>query len=143
MKEMSHLQAGMSFYGEMPDSFGMVLNSDHPLIAKVLSDTATACADQLKPIDSEIKGLEARKAVLEQSKAGKKDDEIPQDEKDDLAKTEKDITAQKDARKKVLADYAQKNDLVHQLIDLALLQNGMLRGEALDKFLSRSISMIK
>ncbi|TGX82692.1 molecular chaperone HtpG [Palleniella muris] len=143
MKEMSHLQAGMSFYGEMPDSFGMVLNSDHPLIAKVLSDTDAACAEQLKPIDSEIKGLEARKAVLEQSKAGKKDEEIPQDEKDDLAKTNKDIEAQKDARKKVLADYAQQNDVVHQLIDLALLQNGMLRGAALDSFLSRSISMIK
>lgn len=142
MKEMSRLQAGMSFYGEMPDSFGLILNSDHPLIARVLNDTATACADQLKPIDSEIRGLEARKAALEQSKEGKKDDEISQEEKDDLSKTNADITAQKDARSKVLADYAQQNDTIHQLIDLALLQNGMLRGEALDKFLSRSISMI-
>jgi len=143
MKEMSHLQAGMSFYGEMPDTFGVVLNSDNELISRVLEDTEKACADQLKPIDSEIKGLEARKAVLEQAKEGKKDEEIPQDEKDDLKTTNENITAQKDARKKVLADYAAGNDIIHQLIDLALLQNGMLRGEALDKFLSRSISMIK
>lgn len=143
MKEMSRLQAGMSFYGEMPDTFGVVLNSDNELISRVLEDTEKACADQLKPIDSEIKGLEARKAVLEQAKEGKKDEEIPQDEKDDLKTTNENITAQKDARKKVLADYAAGNDIIHQLIDLALLQNGMLRGEALDKFLSRSISMIK
>lgn len=142
MKEMSRLQAGMSFYGEMPDSFGLVLNSDHPLIARVLDESASACSDQLKPIDSELRGLEARKAALEQSKQGKKDDEIPQDEKDDLTKTNADINAQKDARKKVLADFAKDNKTVHQLIDLALLQNGMLRGEALENFLSRSISMI-
>ena len=143
MKEMSRLQAGMSFYGEMPDSFGMVLNADHPLISKVLADTETACAEQLKPVDSEIKGLEARKMVLEQQKEGKKDEDIPQDEKDDLKQTIDNISAQKETRKKILADYAAKNDTVHQLIDLALLQNGMLRGEALDKFLARSIEMIK
>lgn len=143
MKEMSQLQAGMSFYGEMPDSYGMVLNSDNAIIADVLKQTEDACAEQLKPIDSEIKGLEARKAALEQSQQGKNDADIPQDEKDDLKKTKDDITAQKDARKKVLADYAAKNDVVHQLIDLALLQNGMLRGEALDKFLSRSIDLLK
>lgn len=143
MKEMSQLQAGMSFYGEMPDSYGMVLNSDNALIADVLKQTEEACAEQLKPIDSEIKGLEARKAALEQSQQGKNDADIPQDEKDDLKKTKDDITAQKDARKKVLADYAASNEVVHQLIDLALLQNGMLRGEALDKFLSRSIDLLK
>ena len=143
MKEMSQLQAGMSCYGEMPDSYGMVLNSDNALIADVLKQTEEACAEQLKPIDSEIKGLEARKAALEQSQQGKNDADIPQDEKDDLKKTKDDITAQKDARKKVLADYAASNEVVHQLIDLALLQNGMLRGEALDKFLSRSIDLLK
>lgn len=143
MKEMSRLQAGMSFYGEMPDNFGMVLNSDNELIAKVLKDTETACSEKLKPIDSELKGLEARKAVLEQSKAGKKDEDIPQDEKDDLKATTDNITAQKAARTKILADYAAQSEIVHQLIDLALLQNGMLRGEALDKFLTRSLSLIK
>ena len=143
MKEMSRLQAGMSFYGEMPDSFGVVLNSDTELISRVLNDTEAACAEQLSPIDNELRGLEARKAALEQAQQGKKQEEISQEQKDDLKATNDSISAQKDARKKVLADYAAGNDLIHQLIDLALLQNGMLRGEALDKFLSRSLNMIK
>ena len=143
MKEMSRLQAGMSFYGEMPDNFGVVLNSDNELISRVLNDTETACAEKLAPIDNELRGLEARKAALEQAQQGMKPEEISQDQKDDLKATYDGISAQKDARKKVLAEYASGNDLIHQLIDLALLQNGMLRGEALDKFLSRSLSMIK
>ena len=143
MKEMSRLQAGMSFYGEMPDNFGVVLNSDNELISRVLNDTETACAEKLAPIDNELRGLEARKAALEQAQQGMKPEEISQDQKDDLKATNDGISAQKDARKKVLAEYASGNDLIHQLIDLALLQNGMLRGEALDKFLSRSLSMIK
>lgn len=143
MKEMSRLQAGMSFYGEMPDSYSIVLNSDNPIIARVLADTESACAEQLKPIDSEIRGLEARKAALEQSKLGKKNEEIPQDEKDDMKATEEALAQQKDARTNVLSEYAAGNGVIHQLIDLALLQNGMLRGEALDKFLSRSLDMIK
>lgn len=143
MKEMSRLQAGMSFYGEMPDSYSIVLNSDNPIIARVLAETESACAEQLKPIDSEIRGLEARKAALEQSQLGKKNEEIPQDEKDDMKATEEALAQQKDARTNVLSEYAAGNGVIHQLIDLALLQNGMLRGEALDKFLSRSLDMIK
>lgn len=143
MKEMSRLQAGMSFYGEMPDSYSIVLNSDNPIIARVLADTESACAEQLKPIDSEIRGLEARKAALEQSQLGKKNEAIPQDEKDDMKATEEALAQQKDARTNVLSEYAAGNGVIHQLIDLALLQNGMLRGEALDKFLSRSLDMIK
>lgn len=143
MKEMSRLQAGMSFYGEMPDSYSIVLNSDNPIIARVLAETESACAEQLKPIDSEIRGLEARKAALEQSQLGKKNEEIPQDEKDDMKATEEALAQQKDARTNVLSEYAAGNSVIHQLIDLALLQNGMLRGEALDKFLSRSLDMIK
>lgn len=143
MKEMSRLQAGMSFYGEMPDSYSIVLNSDNPIIARVLAETESACAEQLKPIDSEIRGLEARKAALEQSQLGKKNEEIPQDEKDDMKATEEALAQQKGARTSVLSEYAAGNGVIHQLIDLALLQNGMLRGEALDKFLSRSLDMIK
>ena len=139
---MSHLQAGMSFYGEMPDTFSVVLNADHPLISGIINDSEKECAEALKPINAEIRGLEARKAALEMSSKDKKDDEIPQDEKDDLKKTNEDIEKQKEAYKTVLSDYAAKNDKIHQLIDLALLQNGMLRGEALDKFLTRSLSMI-
>ena len=143
MKEMSRYQSGMSFYGQMPDSFNLVLNSDHPLVKKVLDDTRSSLADQLKPIESEIKGQEARLAALNQQTEKKKPEEITQEEKDDKANTQKAIDEQKDKKEKLISEYASKNDIVHQLIDLALLQNGMLKGEALDKFLKRSVDLIK
>jgi len=143
MKEMSRYQSGMSFYGQMPDSYNLVLNSDHPLIKRVLGDAQASLSDQLKPIESEIKGQEARLAALNQQTEKKKPEEISQEVKDDKANTQKAIDEQKDKKKQLIADYAQKNDIVHQLIDLALLQNGMLKGEALDKFLSRSVELIK
>ena len=143
MKEMSRYQSGMGFYGQMPDSFNLVLNSDHRLIKEVLSDAKTALEEQLKPIESEIKGQEARLAALNQKTDKKKPEEITQEEKDDKANTQKAIDEQKDKKQQLINDYAQKNDIVHQLIDLALLQNGMLKGEALDKFLKRSVELIK
>jgi molecular chaperone HtpG len=143
MKEMSRYQSGMNFYGQMPDSFNMVLNSDHPLVKKVLDDAQASLVDALKPIESEIKGQEARLAALNQKTDKKKPEEITQEEKDDKANTQKAIDEQKDKKQQLIGDYAQKNDIVHQLIDLALLQNGMLKGEALDKFLKRSVDLIK
>ncbi|MDE6354262.1 MAG: molecular chaperone HtpG [Prevotella sp.] len=143
MKDMSRYQAGMSFYAQMPDSYSLVLNSDHALIKKVLEDCKAGTADALKPIVSEIKGQEARLAALRQSQNGKKPEEISQEEKDDLQNTEKAVNEQRDKKKTVLADYAKSNSIVHQLIDLALLQNGMLKGASLDAFLKRSIELIK
>ncbi|MBR1416002.1 MAG: molecular chaperone HtpG [Prevotella sp.] len=143
MKEMSRYQSGMAFYGQMPDSFNIVLNSDHRLVKQVLSDAQTALADQLKPIEGEIKGQEARLAALNQQTDKKKSEEITQEEKDDKAATQKAIDEQKDKRQQLISDYAKGNDVVHQLIDLALLQNGMLKGAALDNFLRRSIDLIK
>ena len=143
MKEMSRYQSGMSFYGQMPDSFNLVLNSDHRLVKQVLSDAQAALTEQLKPIESEIKGQEARLAALNQQTEKKKPEEITQEEKDDKANTQKAIDEQKDKKQQLINDYAAKNDIVHQLIDLALLQNGMLKGEALDKFLKRSVELIK
>ena len=143
MKEMSRYQSGMSFYGQMPDSFNLVLNSDHRLVKEVLSSLTSELADQLKPIESEIKGQEARLAALNQQTEKKKPEEITQEEKDDKANTQKAIDEQKEKKQQLISDYAQKNDVVHQLIDLALLQNGMLKGEALDKFLKRSVDLIK
>jgi len=143
MKEMSRYQSGMSFYGQMPDSFNLVLNSDHRLVKEVLADAQSALAEQLKPIESEIKGQEARLAALNQKTDKKKPEEITQEEKDEKANTQKAIDEQKDKKQQLISDYAQKNDVVHQLIDLALLQNGMLKGEALDKFLKRSVDLIK
>lgn len=143
MKEMSRLQSGMEFYSQMPDSYSLVLNSSHELIKSVLKDEESACAEALKPIDSEIKGLKARRDALNQSQKDKKPEEITQEEKDDLQNTEKAINEQNEKRETVLKDYAKGNDIVHQLIDLALLQNGMLKGAALDTFIKRSVSLIK
>jgi molecular chaperone HtpG len=143
MKEMSKFQAGMGFYGQMPDSMNIVLNSDHPLIKQVLDDTKTATAEALKPIDAELKGQEARLAVIRQQQDKKKYDELTQEDRDQKAEAEKAVQAEKDKKQAVLADYAKGNSIVHQLIDLALLQNGMLKGEALDRFLKRSVDLIK
>ena len=142
MKEMSRFQAGMSFYGEMPDSYNIVLNTDHKLVKKILDDEKTNTEEALKPILSELKGLNARLQVLNQEQSKKKYDELTQEEKDDKANTQKAIDEQKQKRDALIADYAKDNNIVHQLIDLALLQNGMLKGEALARFLRRSVEMI-
>ncbi len=143
MKDISRYQQGMAFYAEMPDTYSLVLNSDHPLIKKVLDDEKEKTAETLKPILSEIKGQEARLAALRQAQDKKKPEEISQEEKDDVNNTQKAIDEQRTKKQQVIADYAKGNDVLHQLIDLALLQNGMLKGAALDKFLKRSIDLIK
>ena len=143
MKDMSRFQPGMSFYGQMPDSYNLVLNSDHPLVKKVLEETNANTSEALKPIEAELKGQQARLAAINQTQDKKKYDELTQEEKDEKANTQKAIDEQKQKKNEVIAEYAQKNDIVHQLIDLALLQNGMLKGAALDAFLKRSIELIK
>ena len=143
MKEMSQFQQGMGFYAQLPDSYNLVLNADHPLVKKVLDDITANTAKELKPVASELKGQEARLAALHQSQDSKKTEELTQEEKDDMQKTQKTVSELQDKKKAIVAAYAKGNDIVHQLIDLALLQNGMLQGAALDKFLKRSISLIK
>lgn len=143
MKAMSQFQAGMNFYGQMPDSYNIVLNSDHALVKKVLEDAEANTAETLKPILAEIKGQEARLAILHQEQNKKKPEEITQQEKDDVHNTEKAISDEKAKRNEIISGYAKNNNIVHQLIDLALLQNGMLKGASLDAFLKRSVDMIK
>ena len=142
MKEMSQFQPGMSFYQQMPDSYNLVLNSEHPLIKKVLDDTKAACGEALAPIDGEIKSLEAKQSALKQLLNKKKPEELTQEEKDERQNTEKAISEQKEKRNSIIAGYAKDNKIVHQLIDLALLQNGMLKGAALNEFLKRSVDII-
>lgn len=142
MKDMASIQPGMSFYGEMPDMFNLVLNSDHRLIKQVLSDAETACAEKLVPVESEIAMLTLRRNELQKAQEGKKDEEIPTAEKDELSDVEKKIEAQKAEKENILNGYAAGNKVVHQLIDLALLQNNMLKGEALTNFVKRSVEMI-
>lgn len=143
MKEMSQFQQGMGFYAQLPDSYNLVLNADHPLVKKVLDDMTANTEDELKPVASELKGQEARLAALHQSQDKKKSEELTQEEKDDMQNTQKSVSELKDKQKAIVAAYAKGNEVIHQLIDLALLQNGMLQGEALDGFLKRSVSMIK
>ena len=142
MKDASRFQSGMGFYGQMPDSYTLVLNSDHAVVKAILADTNANTAEALKPILAEIKGLEARKMVLEAEQKDKKSDEITEEQKKDLEETRNNITAEQKKKSDVLAGYASKNDKVHQLIDIALLQNGMLKGAALDKFLKRTVSLL-
>ena len=142
MKDISHYQTGMAFYAQMPDSYTIVLNSDHKLIKSILEDENAKCAEHLKPIEGEIKGLEARLAALRQTQNSKKPEEVTQEEKDDMSNTLKSVNEQRDKKKQIIADYAKDNKIVHQLIDLALLQNGMLKGAALNSFLKRSVDLI-
>ncbi len=143
MKDISRYQAGMSFYAQMPDSYSLVLNSDHKLIKDVIADGDEKCGEALKPVLGEIKGQQARLAAIRQNQSKKKPEEVTQDEKDDLAATEKALDEQRNKKQQIIADYAKNNKIVHQLIDLALLQNGMLKGPALDAFIKRSVDLIE
>ena len=143
MKDMARFQQGMNFYGEMPDMMNVVVNTDHPLIKRVTEEGESATAEALKPIEAEIKGLTARKDAINQSNKDKKYDEISQESKDELQKVNKDIEAERQKKTDTIGNYAKDNALVHQLIDLALLQNGLLRGEALTNFVRRSLDLIK
>ena len=143
MKEMANIQAGMSFYGDMPDMFNLVLNADHPLVKEVLAGEEQACAADIVPIQLSMDDTNKRRNDLKKSHEGKKDEEIPTAEKDELNELDKKWEELKTKKEAVLADYASKNPVVRQLIDLALLQNGMLKGEALNNFVKRSIEIIK
>ena len=142
MKEMANIQAGMSFYGEMPTMYNLVLNSDHKLIKQVLSDTESACAEKLVPVEGEIATLKMRQAELHKAQEGKKDEEIPTAEKDELKDIDKKLEEENRQKTAIINEYAAGNKVVHQLIDLALLQNNMLKGEALTNFVKRSIELI-
>ena len=143
MKDMARIQPGMGFYGEMPDMYSLVLNIDSDLIKSVLNDSETQTAEPLKPIEAELRGLRARKAVLQAEQDKKKYDEITEAEREDMKKCNEDIEAEEGKKREVLSTYAAGNELVHQLIDLALLQNGLLKGEALTRFVKRSVELLK
>ena len=143
MKEMANIQAGMSFYGEMPDMFNLVLNSDHKLVKEVLADEDKECTATVAPVQKEMEDVDKRRNDLKKAQEGKKDEEIPTAEKDELSELDKKWDELKAQKEGIFADYAAKNKVVRQLIDLALLQNGMLKGEALNNFVKRSIDLIK
>ena len=142
MKEMATIQSGMGFYGELPDMMSVIINQDHKLVKRVMDETGVACNDKVKPLSDELDALQARAAELKKAKEGKKEEDIPEAEKNELTDVEKQIADKEDAIKAIYTDYATGNKVVHELIDLALLQNGMLKGEALNSFIKRSVELI-
>ena len=123
--------------------YNVVLNADHRLVKGVLEDVKVKLDAQLHSVEAELKGLNARRMAIEQTQKDKKADEITQEERDELTKCNNDISAQQDKKKQIFTEYAKTNEVIPQLIDLALLQNGLLKGEALTKFLKRSVDLIK
>ena len=143
MKEMSALQGGMmSFYGEMPDSYNLVVNTAHPVIEKLLSEEETACGAEVSPVATELAEVKAKHDKLKESHKGKKDEEIPTAEKDELSELAKQMDELGNKKKTVYKAFASENKQVRQLIDLALLANNMLKGEALAKFVKRSVELL-
>lgn len=143
MKEMAAMNPGMGFYGAMGDQYTLVVNTDHKLVNTILENEKKEMSAQLEPINFEIKETEKKQAELDELNKGKKDEEIPQvdkDRKSEYSKTIADLNKQKDS---LLEEYGKGNKVVGQLIDLALLANGLLKGEALNRFVKRSVELIK
>lgn len=143
MKEMSRIQPGMAFYGEMPDMYNFIVNTDHPVVKAILADANAQLNNTLAPVEAELKGLEARHTALESAFKDKKEEEISADDREMLKQCNDSISEQKQKEKEIFSAYAKGNRTISQLLDIALLQNGQLKGVALDKFIKRSIDMIK
>jgi molecular chaperone HtpG len=142
MKEMSQMGGGMNFYGELPDSYNLVVNPNHPLIIKISDDLQTAEGAKLKENGTDLKRLKEEVDFMEKENKKKKADELSQVEKDDLEKLKKELSAVENTRKTMLETYGAENKVVKQLIDLALLANNMLRGEELSTFVKRSVELL-
>jgi len=142
MKDMSQMGGGMSFYGELPDSYNLVVNPNHKLVIKISEDVKNETGAQLAEKNDERKRLKEEIAFMEKDHGKKKADEISQVEKDDLAKLRKDLSDVENARKDILGSYGANNKFVKQIIDLALLSNNMLRGEELNTFVKRSVELL-
>ena len=142
MKDMAAIQSGMAFYGELPDSYNLIVNTDHPLSQKVIADTESACKSELTPILDELKTVNEEIKRLQEAKKDKKDDEIPVADKEALKHAEEKAKELRAKESDILKTYADQTPLVRQLVDLALLSNNMLKGEALSKFIKRSVEML-
>ena len=142
MKDMAQMNPGMSFYNQIPDNFNLIVNANHPLIAKINADKYAATKDELDKINSDLKPLKDERQKLEDAKKDKKEEEIPVADKEKLESVNKQITELEDKKKNTLSDYGKSNKTVKQLIDLALISNNMLKGEALEEFVKRSVSLL-
>ncbi|CCZ06073.1 molecular chaperone HtpG [uncultured Culturomica sp.] len=143
MKEMAAMNPGMNFYGAMGDQYTLVVNTDHKLVKTVLEDEKKSMDAKLAPINFEIKENEGKKTELDELNKGKKDEEVPQVDKDRLKEYSEQIDKLKKQKETLLEEYGKENKIVGQLIDLALLANGLLKGEALNRFVKRSVDLIR
>ena len=143
MKEMSETGGGPNIYGQMPDSYSLVVNANHPLVNKVKESKEKSTGKKIEDLDEKLKPFEEEKASLEKEKEGKKEEEISQEQKDKLEEVGNKMAEFEEQKKTVLTEYGRKNKIVKQLIDLALLSNNMLKGEELVKFVKRSVELIK
>ncbi|MBN1184740.1 MAG: molecular chaperone HtpG [Bacteroidales bacterium] len=142
MKDMSSISGGMGFYGDLPDSYNLVVNSNHNLVNRIVEDMEKKAGKELSAIDAKVAPIKENKETIEKANKDKKEDEIKQEDKDRIADLDKKISELNTKREEALKKYSGKNKLVRQLIDLALLSNNMLKGEDLDKFVKRSIDLI-
>lgn len=140
MKEMAQFQSGMNFYGELPNAYNLTLNTNHPVVKKVIEAANSSLEGELKPVNDELK---ATNSVIEAIKSLDKDGKgVPEDKKADLKTNEDKATELRAKKDELISKYAAGNDTVKQLIDIALLGNGLLKGEALSNFLKRSVSLL-
>jgi molecular chaperone HtpG len=142
MKEMSAHQQGMSFYGNMPDQYNLVINTANDKVKSLLADINAACETGVNPLLEQIATLHAEEDVLREAQKGKKEEELSQEEKDAVTKVTKELAALKMQLKEQYATYAASSEKIHQLIDIAMLAAGQLKGEALAKFVNRSVELL-
>ena len=145
MKEMAAAGGGgmSQFYGQMPDNFTIAVNGNHPIVADILSDAEKAYGDKLKSITKKIDAAVAEENRFEEVTKGKKEEELTPEEKSMREELSKKVVTLRDERNERLREIGGENRLVKQIIDLALLTNGMLKGKSLTDFIQRSISLIE
>lgn len=143
MKDMSQFQNGMNFYGDMPESLNLVVNTAHPLVKKVFRQKEKEIGAALKMIDEDLNLRKAELELFEKEKKGKKEEEIASEEKEKSEDLEKQITGLEESKRNQLREFGKNNKLAKQLVDLALLANGLLKGADLDRFVKRSVELIK
>ena len=143
MKEMAAMNPGMGFYGPMDDQFTLVVNTEHKLVKGILEDERKVLGEKLQPIDTEMKGIEQKRAEIDELNKDKKEEEIPQVDKDRKKEYGEQLEKLRKDKRSLLEEYGKGNKIVGQLIDLALLANGLLKGEALNRFVKRSVDLIQ
>ena len=139
MKDMAAMQPGMSFYGELPDSYNLIVNTEHTLIKEIRDDADKTIGDKVKPISTEIEKKNAEITTLRDSA---KDGKMSEEDNGKVSELEKEVSTLRDEETKLISDYAAEQSKVKQLLDLALLGNGLLKGQDLSNFIKRSISML-